>query len=207
MGKMKRNKADRVHPTKQALIDTVIGYIHEVGPTSFTVDEVLGTSGISKGSMYHHFEDFAHLIESAQAVIFASFVDEDIAVMGSLLDESTDFDSFIAGLLRVSAGIQSEARRARRLTRASILGAAGSSERLREALAIQQERLSTALSSLIVDARSRGWIRPDVNPDALALFVQAYSFGRVLNDVTAAPVSESAWNALVDSVVRHLFEQ
>lgn len=201
---MKRNRADRVHPTKQALIDTVVDYIHDVGPTSFTVDEVLATSGISKGSMYHHFEDFAHLIESAQAVIFASYVDEDIATLGKLLDTSKDFDAFIAGLRQVSAGIQSESRRARRLMRASILGAAGSSDRLLACLATEQKRLSEALSDLITEARGRGWVRPDVNPAALALFVQAYSFGRVLNDVIDDQVREADWVALVDDVLRHL---
>lgn len=201
---MKRARTDRTHPTKQALIDTVVGYIHEVGPTSFTVEEVLSTSGISKGSMYHHFEDFGHLIESAQAVIFSSFVDEDITAISSLMDTSTDLESFLAALRQLSAGIQSDARSARRLTRASILGAAGSSDRLRAALATEQERLSAALASLITDAKAKGWVRPDVDPDAMALFVQAYSFGRVLNDVTSRRVREAEWVALVDGVVRHL---
>ena len=54
-----------VHPTKQLLIKTALELMETKLPTEIAVDEILTNSGISKGSLYHHFEDLAELLETA----------------------------------------------------------------------------------------------------------------------------------------------
>ena len=67
-----------IHPTKTRLIETTVALISEFGPQGFTVDQLLDTSKISKGSLYHHFEDFHDVIIAAQVERFALYVEEDI---------------------------------------------------------------------------------------------------------------------------------
>ena len=56
----------RVHPTKALLIATTVTLLDTKLPNEIAVDEILEASGISKGSLYHHFEDLGELLEIAQ---------------------------------------------------------------------------------------------------------------------------------------------
>ena len=58
------------------MIETVVNLLQTQSVDEINSDQVLEISGISKGSMYHHFEDFSDLIEHAQVARFASFVDQ-----------------------------------------------------------------------------------------------------------------------------------
>ena len=51
------------HPTKEALIDAVLELLQSEHLVEVTSEEVLEKSGISKGSLYYHFEDFSDLLE------------------------------------------------------------------------------------------------------------------------------------------------
>jgi CDGSH-type Zn-finger protein len=75
----------RLHPTKEELIK----YCRWFCWILLTLDEitsenVLDISGISRGSLYHHFEDFSELLELAQVRRFASYVNKSIG--GALTD-------------------------------------------------------------------------------------------------------------------------
>lgn len=190
-----------VHPTKQALIDTTVGYLNEVGPTAFTVEDVLGTSGISKGSMYHHFEDFDDLIESAQVARFAAFVDRDIEVLNKVLTGASSRAEFVSRLKVASVQVQSPDRIGRRLARAQIAGWEGSTPKFRTALAAEQQRLTDTIADLVRDAQSRGFVNPVHAPEALAVFIQAYSLGRVLDDIAEKHLEPAAWNSLVEMFI------
>ena len=54
-----------LHPTKRALLETVIKLMETKAPEEILSDEVLQISGISKGSMYYHYKDWYEIIEDA----------------------------------------------------------------------------------------------------------------------------------------------
>ncbi len=54
------------HPTKEELIQTVVVLLEGTTLNQITSEQVLAISGISRGSLYHHFEDFSELLELAQ---------------------------------------------------------------------------------------------------------------------------------------------
>ena len=53
--------ATKMHPTKSLLISTTVKLLGTRLPGEIAVDEILDASGISKGSLYHHFEDLGEL--------------------------------------------------------------------------------------------------------------------------------------------------
>ena len=55
-----------MHPTKQILLETTVALLDELPSDEVTSDTVLRRSGISKGSLYHHFPDYGHLIDDAE---------------------------------------------------------------------------------------------------------------------------------------------
>ena len=74
-----------LHPTKSHLINTTVSILDEKLPNEIAVDEILEKSGISKGSLYHHFEDLGQLLEVAQVERYAQWVDRSIEILIKLI--------------------------------------------------------------------------------------------------------------------------
>ena len=188
------------HPTKLLLLETAIALIDEFGPQGFTVETLLEKSSISKGSLYHHFHDFSDVIEQAQVARFSRTVTADTANMLDVLRGATSKDDLLSrldGIMRFASG---PARAQFRSDRATIVGLSRHSKKFAEALATEQQIVTDALADVAREMQERGWIRTDVDPRALATFVQAYSLGFVLNDITQDPIDFEAWIALLVAV-------
>jgi len=59
-------RATDLRPTTAALLEPAIGLLDERAADEVTVDLVLSTSRVSKGSLYHHCRDFHDLLDQAQ---------------------------------------------------------------------------------------------------------------------------------------------
>lgn len=186
-----------IHPTKQLLLTTAVSLIDEFGPQGFTVENLLDASKISKGSLYHHFEDFHDVIEQAQVSRFARFVDEDIRVLTTLLSTAKSREELGQRFGEIVLASASPGRAEARADRASIVGLSRHSKKFADALAIEQQRLTDSLADVAREMQERGWISADLDVVVLATFVQAYSLGVVLNDVTEKPISMDRWATFV----------
>lgn len=190
-----------VHPTKQLLLDTAVSLIDEFGPQGFTVDNLLDASKISKGSLYHHFEDFNDVIEQAQVTRFARFVDEDIRNLTSLLSTANSREELGQRFADIVLSSAAPGRADARADRASIVGLSRHSKKFADALAIEQQRLTDSLADVAREMQERGWINAKLDVAALATFVQAYSLGAVLNDVTEKPISVERWATFIGQIL------
>lgn len=195
------------HPTRERLIEVTLRLLDTLPREQVTSDRVLADSGISKGSLYHHFEDFFELLEVALARQFARTVDANIAAIAGLIDQARSADemySLIGELFRVTHARE----RARfRLRRAMLAGATLGNARFQAALAREQDRLTQAMAALFRQAQARGWLSSAVDPHAGAVLVQAYSLGLVVDDVAADRVNPAAWNALIERLLQRLFRE
>jgi AcrR family transcriptional regulator len=52
------------HPTGQEIAVTVAEILKEKGPAEFHIDDVLERTGLTRGAIYHHFDNVDDLIES-----------------------------------------------------------------------------------------------------------------------------------------------
>lgn len=191
-------KADRpTHPTKIALLEAGRDLAEEHGLYGYTVEMLLDSSGISKGSLYHHFSDFMDFVESVQVEIFAESVRVDIENAKAAFDRATSKEDFRRFILAVVGSAFLPDRPDLRLLRASMVGATRGREDYRARLGAEQLRLRELLADVIVQAQTRGWVRPEVDPDTGAVFMLAYSFGLVIDEVTGKPVDPQGWQDLV----------
>lgn len=185
------------HPTKKNLVECTRQLISRNGVDAVTVDMVLTESGVSKGSLYHHFKDFDALIQTVQIRNFSEFVDEGIGFLEEALGRATSAEQLRTKLYAVIDLAHDPRRAPNRIERARIVGSSGTSLEYTQALASEQERLRRRGEELIAEAQRRGWVNPTLSPQALSSFILGFTFGRVLDDVCLTHVSSDDWNAVV----------
>lgn len=144
-----------------------------------------------------HFGSFVALVDRALAVRFAGYVDDTITTLAMILQDAKSRDEFRNWLVQITLSTQDPDRAPRRLERAAVFARAAHSEQFRATLAAEQLRLTHALLDLIAGAQGRGWISTANDPMAVAVMVQAYTLGRVVDDVAAQHMQPDQWVALI----------
>ena len=189
------------HPTRDRLIETMVELLDGSDPEHITADQVLTASGVSKGSLYHHFEDFEDLLEAALIARFSVNVDATIEALAKILVTVNSREDLIAALRELNVYNQAQSRSSYRLERARAAGLTYSSPRFHEALGAEQKRLTEAFVDLFKEAQNKQWMSTSVDAHAAAVFVQAYTVGRVVDDIAPDKVDPDAWIDLIMTVI------
>lgn len=193
------------HPTKSSLIECAADLLDKYRFDEITVEMVLDRSNISKGSLYHHFEDIYHLLEAAMIVRYARYVDNNIAALQSLLYTTKTSEEFYLGLSQLSAVTQGEGMKRARQERALTIGRAITSPRMSVLLQGEQQRLTDVLVQLIKDAQAQNLCNAAIDAHALAVLMQAWTLGKIVDDLSESPVDNDAYLTLVNLVIREVF--
>jgi AcrR family transcriptional regulator len=186
-----------VHPTKARLIETAVALLETQFPEAIQVDEILDKSGISKGSLYHHFEDLGELLEAAQVARYAVWVDRSITLMTPILSGAKNRDDIIKGLKLATTYTQSSEYKIYRFARARALAKSETSPRFLTALGLEQERLTTALEDLVQEAKNKGLFKAEINARAAAVFIQSYTLGKIVDDIVPSPMEQENWDDFI----------
>jgi AcrR family transcriptional regulator len=194
-----------IHPTKAKLIGATYKLLKTVERAHLTSDMILDESGISKGSLYHHFEDLDELIEAALIQRYARWVDASIEFMTHLLTSAASSDDIYSGLTGITRSTQSDEFKAERLNRINVLSRAGSSTRFAKLLGEEQQRLTDALTDLIREAQERGFYKKEVDARAIAVFIQAYTVGKIVDDFNENKVDPEEWVNLINLIIKTVF--
>ena len=192
------------HPTKVHLTETAAALIDKHGPKGFTADQLLEKSNISKGSLYHHFEDFQDVIMQAQVWRFARYLDNDVTALTNVLLAASSREDMFSRLDLISRATHDTARSAHRADRIEILASARHSEKMKNALAPTQARITAAIADLVREMKAKEFVSEDVDPGSVAVFIQAYSLGLIVNDVSNEPIDIEEWHALISRMTRGL---
>jgi AcrR family transcriptional regulator len=192
------------HPTKVHLTEAAATLIDEFGSQGFTVEQLLEKSNISKGSLYHHFEDFHDVIMQAQVSRFARYVEDDITALTNVLLASTSREDMFGRLDLISRATHDPARSGRRADRIEILAGARHSEKMKNALAPTQARLTGAIADLVREMQAKEFVSENLDPAAVAVFIQAYSLGLIVNDVSNEPIDLEKWHVMISRMTRGL---
>lgn len=174
-----------------------MSYLQVNSPADITTDMILKASGVSRGSLYHHFEDLSDLLETALVRSFSAVVDENISVLSDLMGKANNASDYYQVVIDFNDFAQATERRDFRLNRVRLLGLAVSNPRMAEKLAVEQSRLTNAFAELFKIAQARGWIRADLDAHAISVFIQAFTIGRVVDDISQQSMDSEAWKSLI----------
>ena len=161
------------HPTREALISTVVKMLDDFDPEAITSEHVLELSKISRGSMYHHFEDFSELSR----------------------------DELVAQVREITRITQSDQVKENRFERMFALARAVHSPRMKKNLGIEQERLTENIADLYRVVLEKGWGNPTLSPRTVAVLIQSYSLGKVVDDVTEEHMASDDWLNLINTIL------
>lgn len=197
--------AENTHPTKEKLIKTTSHLLKTMHPREISSDMVLTHSGISKGSLYHHFEDLEHLIETALLRRYARWVNVNLDTFTSLLTSAKNSEDVYRGLVEVTKASQDRNLKGERFFRAEVLTKASNSPRLALQLQVLQNQLTESLADLVREAQERGFFKKSNDAKSIAVFVQAYTLGKIVDDASDNPVEAELYASLINSIVKEVF--
>ena len=192
------------HPTKEKLIEVTVEMLGSQFDEVST-EMILEASGVSSGSVYHHFEDIDDLIETAYVRRFSRFVDLSIGMIRGELAKASSREEMIDTMKAVTRATQPRDLAPIRFERARIVAMAERNERFRAKLEVEQDRLTDALAEIFAGLQANGWLRPEFDPRVGAVMIQAYTLGKVVDDVSSRPMDEVAWHALIDDLLVLIF--
>jgi len=193
------------HPTKRLLVETVVAMLETKKPNEILAEEVLESSGVSKGSMYHHFEDLQELVETAQLMRYSKWIDASIEFMTNHVLAATTKEGFIESLRKLTELTQSVDRKSARAERARALAACFDNPRMAKAMGAETQRHTDALADIVQEVQNRGFIRADEDPKAAAVFIQAYTLGKMVNDYNPTGVEDETWVDLIHNMAVRTF--
>lgn len=186
-------------------METVSKLLDQKSANQISAEEVLEISGISRGSMYHHFIDLDDLLETTQVYRYSKWVDGSIRFMYDYVITARTKDELRISLRKLTEITQSDNRKAARAQRAHALALCASNERMANKLAPEIRRLTDAIRDVTLEVKNKGLFRDDVDSHALSTFIQAYTLGKLVNDFNPAPVSEDQWVDFIMSIVEKTF--
>lgn len=190
-----------LHPTKEKLIATFLQLGEDRDLSLITVDAVLEESGVSKGSLYHHFQDFDDLAGQAMAHLFSTGISRSIYLMRVMLDKSETAEDFTSRIRTLILDTLTPDGIRQRLMRARILGASMKFPKLDNYIRNEQRKLTDEIACMFLDAKYKGFVRMDIDPNLAAVFIQAYTFGKIVDDISEAPIAPDDWTDWIMSIL------
>lgn len=170
-------------------------------PQKITTTMVLRAAGVARGTLYRHFRDLDELIEKALVAAFCRSVELNIDLIAAMIDSAASATEFHHGAAKINFLSQAREQRAFRFLRARLIAYSEGNPRLAGMLSLEQNRLTGRFEKLMQRLMDRGWMRRDLDPRVVAVFIQAYTLGKVIDDLTTEPMSDSGWNSLILEVL------
>jgi len=189
------------HATATLLLNTTVELLDTMRMDELSLAAVLERSGVSHGSIYHHFDDFPDLVEQAVVQRFEAGLEESLVAIRTLLDcrDAAEFRQRTETLIMMLIAPE---RRRYRLSRVEVFAAVQSRPALAERIARSQQRVIDEQGEMYVEFQRRGWFRNDLDPMVMSAVIISMVLGRAVDDLSERPIAADDWNAVWMQAVR-----
>jgi len=196
--------AHEQNETKQNLIQATSDLmdLHAIEDISATM--VLERAGASKSSMYHFFEDFSDLLEETYVVRFGETVRTSILVIEKIIAKSNTKEEFFVALDRLTEATQDRKLAPIRFSRVRELARSERHEKFHKSLGALQQKLTDSLTLAFETAQEKGFLNKNFEARTGAVFIQAYTLGRIVDDVTTTHMNDDDWEKLIGRIAREV---
>lgn len=187
------------------MLDIAIGILESEGEVGVRVRQVADEAGVAIASLYHFFGNREGLVVAATIERYRRSQIGPIEEFVAGLDRVATREEWLASVRLYLTKLFDPAGAARRRERTILLGTALQRPALTPSFVQEQHRANQLIANMLYSARAKGFVRPDFDVDAYAVFYSGMILGRVLFEIDTERVSEAAWNEFfLDAVINAL---
>lgn len=191
--------------TKERLIDAAIEVIASRGDAAVRLAEIAQTVGIKTPSIYYFFPRREDLVIAAHRERYRRAVAEALGRFEAEFASAKTQDEFREGSLRALQFAMSDERREARVVRLGLLAKALTNDDLLREVNEAAYEGHKALAEILERAQSTGWIRSDISPLTVAVWVRSMIFGRLILEIDGDRYDRDEWTQLALSSITRTF--
>lgn len=194
---------DRKKPSlaREHLIEATERLLLRFHPSEITTSMVLKEANVARGTLYLHFDDFSSLMEMVLLSAFSNSVEQNINALRVIIHDAQTKEALITALETLTENSQGPGRKEFRFARLRLIAYTERNPRFAAALAEEQRRLNAKFEELFELIKRKGWLNTSLDIHSVTVFVQAYTLGKVIDDVAQDGMSPDAWNTLIGQVI------
>lgn len=192
--------------SRTQLIDAALRIILDKGIDAVRIEEIVAEVGVTKGSLYWHFEDREALIKAAIAEHIRRLNAETISAVSDAIASSSGKEDYFARIAPYIADPFDKEQVRDRWRRLAILVETRNDPELNAMMKDLQSRNLSVFVELMTEAQAAGVLRQDLDPRAVAVALNAMNLGSNIVDVLGENgPDEGAWWALMSFFIGALF--
>ncbi|MFM7068439.1 MAG: TetR/AcrR family transcriptional regulator, partial [Actinomycetes bacterium] len=166
--------------SERRILDAAVGLVEEHGESNFRISDLVERSGRSVGSIYHFFGSREGVLEAVWMHQMAPWAETDLHRLSELTAHVNTVADFRNVVVTMSSEIHQPERSEALWSKIEIIAASRRRPNLRRVIAAHQHQMTTAYADVVRSLQLKGLIRAELDAWALAVFIQAYTFGRIL---------------------------
>ena len=187
---------------RERLLRAAVRHLETHGEAQLRVTEIAEEADVAIGLIRHHFGSRDGLVAAAQIRRIEGATREDVASARAVLSTAGSTDDLLARIDGLTRAVIDRTRAEVRLSRFAAIATAHGRPEAREAIGGALGDLLDELAGLVREAQEKDLARSDLDPRAIATFIQSYSLGLIVHDLNADRMDADALVAVIGTAVR-----
>jgi len=198
-------RQSRAKETVAKLIAATDDALRAGGETAVRIQEISAVTGVSIGSIYHHFGDRDGLIRATYAHNYAVVVEADVPLVRGFMASISSTTQLADRYDEMLEFVKAHAKNQSGLERAAIIGTTANRPLMKRELSTVQHALNEQVTEVMQIAAERGLLKKHLNPRAAGMVILGLLLGRAVAELDSEPVSEDDWSMAALSAAGGMF--
>jgi len=186
-------RQERARDTIRAAVEAAAELLDRLPESEVTLEAIRKRSGVSQGSLSHHFGTREGLIAAAWVERYARSCAADAAFLARLEGSTDSPEQFAEAMVGLIADVLTPERREARRIRITAVAAGLDDDELLASLRHSYTALCDRMTAIVAEARDRGIAHADSDPRTLAALTSMQAQGLVLDDLAGDDSPPSGW--------------
>lgn len=182
--------AEEVPDGRERLLRAAIRHLEEHGEAELRVTDIAEEADVAIGLIRHHFGSRDGLVATAQVRRIEGATRRDMDASRAALGTAQDIGTLLDRIEVLTHALLERSRSEVRLSRLAAIASAHGRPDAREAIGAVFGDLLDELAAIVREAQERGLARTDLDPRAVATFIQSYSLGLIVHDLDPDPADD-----------------
>jgi AcrR family transcriptional regulator len=187
---------------RERLLRAAIRHLEQHGEAELRVTDIAEEAQVAIGLIRHHFGSRDGLVATAQVRRIEGATRVDMDAARAALGTAEDIETLLGRIEALTRALLERSRSQVRLSRLAAIATAHGRPEARESIGAVFGDLLDEFAAIVREAQDRGLARIDLDPRAVATFMQAYSLGLIVHDLDPDPADDDRIVEVIATAVR-----